>query len=76
MKALIDFLSNIPKVFRRSRTFRVLLIIVLFKFIIFYGFLKAFLYPRYLKPKWESEQHRIDSVTEDLIKNQNNKNHD
>ena len=76
MKALVDFFSNIPNVFRRSRMFRVLLIVVLFKFLIFYGFLKAFLYPRYLKPKWESEQHRIDSVTEDLIKNQNNKNHD
>ena len=76
MKALVAFFSNIPNVFRRSRMFRVLLIVVLFKFLIFYGFLKAFLYPRYLKPKWESEQHRIDSVTDDLIKNQNNKNHD
>ncbi len=62
--------------FRRSRTFRILLLIVLFKFLLFYGFLKAYLYPRYLKPKWESEQHRIDSVTEDLIKNQKNKKYD
>lgn len=76
MKALKDFFSNIPKTFRRSKTFRVLLIIVLFKFLIFYGFLKAYLYPRYLKPKWESEQHRIDSVTDDLIKNQKNKKYD
>ena len=76
LKAFVDFFSNIPKVFRRSKTFRVLLLIVLFKFLLFYGFLKAFLYPRYLKPKWESEQHRIDSVTDDLIEKRKTKNHD
>jgi hypothetical protein len=52
---------------KRSKMAKILLIIILIKFLIFYGFLKGFLYPRYLKPKWESEQHRIESVTHDLI---------
>jgi len=62
--------------FRSSRMARILLLIVLIKFAIFYGFLKGFLYPRYLKPKWQSEQHRIDAVTEDLLKQHKQQTHD
>ncbi len=60
---IFDGFNNI----RKSRMAKILLLIIFFKFLIFYGLLKGFLYPRYLKPKWESEQHRIESVTEDLI---------
>ncbi len=75
-KAFAGVLLNVYKTFRYSRLARALLIIVIIKFSIFYGFFKAYLYPRHLKPKWESEQHRIESVTEDLIKNSNTNNYD
>lgn len=62
-----SFIKNGILYIKRSKMAKILLIIILIKFLIFYGFLKGFLYPRYLKPKWESEQHRIESVTHDLI---------
>jgi hypothetical protein len=46
---------------------KTLLLIVLIKVLIFYGFLKGFLYPRYLKPKWESDEHRSNEVMKDLL---------
>jgi hypothetical protein len=62
-----SFINDGIQYIKRSKMAKILLIIILIKFLIFYGFLKGFLYPRYLKPKWESEQHRIESVTHDLI---------
>ncbi len=62
--------------FRASKTARILLLIVLIKFTIFYGFFKSFLFPRYLKPKWESEQHRIDEVTKVMTKETKTQNND
>jgi hypothetical protein len=53
--------------FRDSRLAKTLLIIVLIKVLIFYGFLKGFLYPRFLKPKWESDEHRSNDVMNDLL---------
>ncbi|MGI6320676.1 MAG: DUF4492 domain-containing protein [Bacteroidales bacterium] len=63
-------MPSIRQLFRQSKIFRSLLIIVIIKFAIFYLFLKAFLYPRYLKPKWDSEEQRIEAITNDLTKNQ------
>jgi len=74
--AFAGIFINIYKTFRYSRLARILLVIVIIKFSIFYGFLKGYLYPRYLKPKWENEQHRIDAVTEDLIKTNKTNTHD
>ncbi|HPF92904.1 MAG TPA: DUF4492 domain-containing protein [Tenuifilaceae bacterium] len=53
--------------FRYSKLAKALLLIVLIKILIFYGFLKGFLYPRYLKPKWESDEHRSNEVMKDLL---------
>jgi hypothetical protein len=50
-----------------SRLARILLLIVFLKILIFYGFLKGFLFPRYLKPKWESDEHRSNEVMKDLL---------
>jgi F0F1-type ATP synthase membrane subunit b/b' len=55
---------------RSSSLTRTLLIILLIKFLFFYGFLKGFLYPRYLKPRYESAEHRSQQVTKDLLNNQ------
>lgn len=65
--------SVIYNFFRSSKTARVLLIIVIIKFSIFYGFFKSFLFPRYLKPKWESEEHRIEHVTKHIIQTEHQK---
>lgn len=61
---------------KKSRIAKILLIIVFIKFLLLYGFLKGFLYPRYLKPQWESEQHRIESITHDLIQPTNTTTYD
>ena len=53
--------------FQHSRLAKTLLLIVLIKILVFYGFLKGFLYPRYLKPKWESKEDRSNQVFEDLL---------
>jgi hypothetical protein len=66
-KAIGEIAKNIYRTFSQSRLAKSLLIIVLLKILIFYGFLKGFLYPRYLKPKWESEQHRSNQVMDDLL---------
>lgn len=73
---LTGIFTNIYRTFRYNRIARILLIIVIIKFSILYGFLKSYLYPRYLKPKWESKQERIDAVTDDLIKQHKLQNHD
>src|SRR5690554_6142516 len=46
------------QMFRRSRLARILLIIVVVKFLVFFGLLKGFLYPRFLEPHYESEQQQ------------------
>lgn len=55
----------------RSRLAKTLLIIVAIKFFIFYGVLKGFIFPRYLKPKWDSEEQRRDAVIDDLLQKPN-----
>jgi hypothetical protein len=62
-----NLISGIVRLFRNSGLARILLIIVLIKFIVFYGFLKGFLYPRYLKPQYESDNHRSEEVMRDLL---------
>lgn len=59
--------ATILNTFRHSRLARILLLIFLIKFAIFYGFLKGFLYPRYLKPKWESDEQRSNQVLDNLL---------
>ncbi len=59
--------NSVYMFFYRSKTARVLLLIVLIKFFIFYGFFKSYLFPRHLKPKWDSEQHRIDYVINEIV---------
>jgi hypothetical protein len=51
----------------RSRLVKILLLIILLKFMVFYGFLKGYLYPRYLKPQYDSPQHRSEEVMKDLL---------
>jgi hypothetical protein len=51
---------------RSSKLAKILLLIVFIKFLVFYGFLKGFLYPRYLKPHYESDKHRSEQVLHDL----------
>lgn len=71
MKTLLNDIAAVIKnsigFIRGSRLAKTLLIIIAIKFLIFYGFLKGFLYPRYLKPKWESQEHRRDAVIDDLL---------
>ena len=62
--------ESILAIIRRSRLARILLFILLIKFLVFYGFLKGFLYPRYLKPNYESDQHRSEQVMKDLLNTQ------
>jgi hypothetical protein len=62
---------NVFVFFKNSKTARILLLIVIIKFSIFYGFFKSYLFPRYLKPKWETEEHRINEVTRTIINQQN-----
>ena len=64
----LDFFKDGFQAVRASRLAKILLLILLFKFIFFYGFLKAFLFPRYLKPHYESDQHRSEQVIQDLTK--------
>lgn len=73
---LIQIAGGMVSLFRRSKVARILLLIVLFKFIVFYGFLKGFLYPRYLKPKWESDEHRSNHVINDLLNRPNTYHYD
>ncbi len=71
-----DIFKHIYGVFRSSRTARVLLLIVLIKLSLFYGFFKNYWFPTHLKPVWESEQHRIEDVTKTIISTPKNKNND
>ncbi len=60
LESLISGIQN-------SRLAKLLLLIIFIKFLIFYGFLKGFLYPKYLKPHYESDQHRSEQVMKDLL---------
>ena len=53
---------------RASRLAKILLLIIGLKVLLFYGFLKGFLFPRYLKPHYESDAHRSEQVIDDLTK--------
>lgn len=66
-KIFKKFFIGIFETFRQSKTARTLLLIVIIKFSIFYGFFKSYWFPNHLKPEWESEQHRIEDVTNSLI---------
>lgn len=77
MKKTIGFIKNVIVIpLRKSRLAKILLIIVFLKFLIFYGFLKGFLYPRYLKPKYESEQQRSEQVIEHITQSGKQLHHD
>jgi len=64
---IVQVVTNTITTFRNSKLAQVLLIIVLIKIFIFYGLLKGFIYPRYLKPKWDSKEHRSNDVMKDLL---------
>ncbi len=66
------FFADAFRQIRNSRLARILLLIILYKFLIFYVLLKGFLFPRYLKPHYESDQHRTEQVLEDLTKSTSN----
>jgi len=63
-------INNIIYTFRHHKLAKKLLIIFLIKFTLLFIILKAIIYPNYLKPKYDSTQHRIESVTEQIINNQ------
>lgn len=65
---LLDFFRDGYHAIRASRLAKILLLILLFKFILFYGFLKGFLFPRYLKAHYESDRHRTEQVIRDLTR--------
>jgi ATP/ADP translocase len=69
LSGFVGIFVTIYNKLRSSKIARTLLIIVIIKFSIFYGFFKSYLFPVHLKPKWETEQHRIDDVTNSLIIN-------
>ncbi len=67
------FFRNIYQKIRQSRLVRILLLIIFLKFLVFYGFLKGFLYPRFLKPHYENDAHRSEEVMKDLLESNTNK---
>ncbi|MFO8055341.1 MAG: DUF4492 domain-containing protein [Bacteroidales bacterium] len=70
-----EVVQHIYGIFRNSKTARLLFLILVIKLSIFYGFFKSYWFPVHLEPKWESEQHQIDEVTERIINTPKN-NHD
>jgi len=66
LKTTAGIFSSGFELIRSSRLAKILLLIVFIKFMIFYGFLKGFLYPKYLKPHYESDAHRSEQVLDDL----------
>ncbi len=66
LKTTAGIFSSGFELIRSSRLAKILLLIVFIKFMIFYGFLKGFLYPKYLKPHYESDAHRTEQVLHDL----------
>lgn len=70
------FFRHLYNSIKASKLAKILLLIVFLKFLIFYGFLKGFLYPRYLKPKYESPEHRSEQVIQDLTKSTKQQQHD
>ncbi len=76
IKTLNGMFLAVYNKFRQSKTARALLLIVIIKIAIFYGFFKSYLFPVHLKPKWDSDNHRIEEVTRSLITNHNNTNED
>jgi len=75
-KGFIGFFKSLYLPVKKSKLAKILLLIVFLKFLIFYGFLKGFLYPRYLKPKYESPEHRSEQVIQDLTKSTKQQQHD
>jgi hypothetical protein len=75
-KPIVGVFFSVYSKFRNSKTARALLIIVIVKIAIFYGFFKSYLFPVHLKPEWESDEHRIEEVTRSLITNHNKNNED
>jgi hypothetical protein len=59
-----------------SKLAKTLLLIIIIKFAVFYGFLKAYLYPVYLKPKYENAEHRSSTVLDKLLLNNKNTGND
>ena len=67
---------GILQYFKKSKLARILLFIVIIKLAIFYGFFKKYYFPKYMNPKWKSEQQRIEYTKETIIKNHKSNRHD
>jgi len=50
-----------------SRLAKILIIIVIIKMLIFHGLFQGYLFPKYFKPKWDSEQHQIEDVVKHIV---------
>jgi hypothetical protein len=50
-----------------SRLAKILLIIVIVKMLIFHGLFQSFLFPKYFKPKYDSEKQQIDDVVKHIV---------
>ncbi|TCO10557.1 DUF4492 domain-containing protein [Natronoflexus pectinivorans] len=66
-----EFFLYIYKKVKESSLAKILLLIIFLKFAMFYGFLKGYLYPTFLKPKYENEDHRSEEVIKKLLDNHN-----
>lgn len=62
-------LRNIYITFRTNALAKKLLIMLIIKFVLLFIILKAIVYPLYLKPKYENDQKRIETITNRLINN-------
>ncbi|MFO7923315.1 MAG: DUF4492 domain-containing protein [Bacteroidales bacterium] len=71
MKKLLNMIvkmsSGILIIIRNPSLARILILIVFIKFLVFYVFLKGFLYPKYLSPHYESDEQRSEQVIRDLV---------
>lgn len=64
--AIFQYLKN-------SKLAKILIIIVIIKMLIFHGLFQGFLFPKYFKPKWDSEKHQIEDVVKHIVPEQKNK---
>lgn len=55
-----------------SRLAKILIIILIIKMLIFHGLFQGYLFPKYFKPKWDSEQHQIEDVVKHIVPKQKN----
>lgn len=50
-----------------SRLAKILIIIVIIKMLIFHGLFQGYLFPKYFKPKYDSEKQQIDDVVKHIV---------